>query len=81
MFFQNLVLGNNTQAVEWWANPPLNPYLKVHIFNYTNYKEFLSGEDKILKLQDYGPLVYTEKVSKIDIVFNENGTVSYKVIS
>lgn len=66
-------------AVEWWANPPLNPYLKVYIFNYTNYDAFIEGRDHKLILKEFGPITYTEKVEKTDIQFNENGTITYKV--
>lgn len=58
----------------------MNPLLRVHVFNYTNTERFLQGLDPKLKVEDIGPYVYMEKLEKTDVQFNEDGTISYKVI-
>ncbi|XP_059614955.1 uncharacterized protein LOC132260689 [Phlebotomus argentipes] len=73
-----LVLKENTLAAEWWANPPLHSYLKVYVFNYTNVDRFLVGTDKKLHVEEVGPYVYYEKLTKEHIVFNGNNTISYR---
>ncbi|XP_055687525.1 scavenger receptor class B member 1-like [Lutzomyia longipalpis] len=73
-----LVLRENTLAAEWWANPPLHSYLKVYIFNYTNVDRFNDGTDEKLVVEEIGPYVYYEKLTKEDIVFNDNNTISYR---
>lgn len=77
--FQSLVLAKNSTAYKYFINPPLNPQLRVHIFNYTNAERFLEGKDKKLILKDVGPYVYTERTQKVDVVYNDNNTISYRV--
>ncbi|XP_058123242.1 scavenger receptor class B member 1-like [Anopheles ziemanni] len=75
---ENLILRPNATATEWWAKPPVYPLLKVHIFNYTNTKEFLAGVDSKLKVKDLGPYVYKETAEKRNVVHNTDGTISYR---
>lgn len=63
--------------LEWWRNPPINLYVSVTLFNFTNSKEFLSGEDTKLKLEEVGPIIYAETVTQKDIVWHENSTMSF----
>lgn len=78
--FKSLVLSRNSTALKYFIKPPLNPQLRVHIFNYTNTERFLQGIDKKLIVQDIGPYVYTEKVEKVNVTYNDNNTISYRVI-
>lgn len=77
---QNLILSNGSQAIKLWQEPPVDPYLRIHIFNYTNTERWLKGEDEKLHVEDVGPYVYKEKFEKVDLQFNDNFTISYKVI-
>lgn len=77
--FQSLVLAKNSTAYEYFIKPPLNPQLRVHIFNYTNTDRFLAGLDDKLHVNDVGPYVYTEKAQKVNVVYNDNNTISYRV--
>lgn len=69
----------NSTAVKWWKTPPLDPELRIHLFNYTNADRFLKGQDKKLIVEDLGPYVYIEKFEKVNVTFNDNYTISYKV--
>uniref|UniRef100_A0A182J7A1 Scavenger receptor class B n=1 Tax=Anopheles atroparvus TaxID=41427 RepID=A0A182J7A1_ANOAO len=75
---ENLILRQNATSTNWWAKPPVFPLLKVHIFNYTNTKEFLAGVDSKLKVKDLGPYVYKETAEKINVTHNPDGTISYR---
>lgn len=75
-FVQNLVLSNKSSAFEWWLDPPLKTYLKVHIFNYTNIPEYMNYNDNKLKVEDLGPFVYEEIVDKYNLKL-ENSTLTY----
>lgn len=70
-YTSQLVLSNNSLAAKWWMHPPINPHLKVHIFNYTNVDRYVKGLDKKLKLEDLGPYVYAENSTKVNVVFNK----------
>lgn len=76
---QSLILAKNSTAFHYFVNPPLNPQLRVHIFNYTNTERFLRGDDKKLIVKDVGPYVYTERTKKVNVVYNDNNTISYQV--
>lgn len=76
---QNLVYAKNSTALKYFIKPPLDPLLKVHIFNYTNADRFIEGLDDKLIVEDIGPLTYVEKVEKVDVVYNDNNTISYRV--
>lgn len=53
-----MVLKNNSMSHTLWKNPPVQPLMKVHIFNYTNIKEYMSGNETKLKVTDIGPYTY-----------------------
>lgn len=73
------MLEKNSTALHYFIHPPLNPQLRVHIFNYTNTERFLNGIDDHLEVKDVGPFVYTEKTQKVEVVYNDNNTISYRV--
>lgn len=77
---QSLVLAKNSTALKFFTKPPLDPQLRVHIFNYTNAQRFLDGIDKKLIVKDVGPYVYTERAQKVNVTYNDNNTISYRVI-
>lgn len=79
LFLQKLVLAENSTAYEYFIKPPFNPQLHIHIFNYTNTERFLNGDDDKLKVEDIGPYIYTEKTQKVNVVYNKNNTISYRV--
>lgn len=49
----------------------------MYIFNVTNSVDFLNGNASTLTMEQVGPFVYQEKLIHTDIIFNENGTMSY----
>ncbi|XP_055537622.1 lysosome membrane protein 2 isoform X1 [Wyeomyia smithii] len=75
---EKLKLSYNSTAAEWWERPPVNPLLKVHVFNYTNTEEYIRGEATKLKVVDIGPYVYHETTEKVNVSYNGDGTITYK---
>lgn len=64
----------------WWKTPEPEVLLNIYIFNITNSAEFISGEDKKLKLQEIGPITFQEVLEHKDIEFHSgNSTLSYTV--
>ena len=55
-----------------WANPPVNPVMKIYFFNLTNQEAFLSGREKP-RVEKIGPYVYTETIKKVDVSFDDDG--------
>lgn len=88
IFSQNLIdalissdlpLQQNSRSFEHWRKPPVMPLLKIYLFNVANSNEFLAGEEK-LRLVEVGPYVYRQVVEKKNIVWHQNGTISYTIL-
>lgn len=58
---------------------PIQPLLKVHVFNYTNIEDFLSGRDSKIKLQDVGPYVYKQFGQRVNLEFYEDHKITFNV--
>nr|XP_049692814.1 scavenger receptor class B member 1 [Helicoverpa armigera] len=43
-----------------WENPTYEMFSEMWVYNYTNVQEYLSGEQKILKVQEVGPFMFQE---------------------
>ncbi|XP_043477908.1 scavenger receptor class B member 1-like isoform X1 [Leptopilina heterotoma] len=76
IFKYKVTFGEGGEIFELWRSPPVDLYLKVYLFNFTNHREFMSGEDKKMKLQEVGPYVYKELLEHGNVTFNDNGTLS-----
>lgn len=70
----------NSSTYDIWQDtnspdaPPL--YMNFHVFNITNPDEWLAGAKPVLV--DIGPYAYVQHRVKLNVTFNENGTlVSY----
>lgn len=76
---QNLILKNNTKSMEWWQDSPIQPLLKIHIFNYSNIDEVLNGKEKKIKVQDIGPYVYKEFGKRVNLSFTDDNKITFYV--
>ncbi|EDV42341.1 uncharacterized protein Dana_GF17933, isoform A [Drosophila ananassae] len=73
-----LTLRPGTLMYALWLFPPLDVYINVYIFNYTNVEEFMSGRATKLKVEEVGPYVYKEVLSNHNVTQNEaNNTITY----
>lgn len=75
---KEVALRDGGQTFGWWRLPPVNPQMHVYIYNVTNADDFLNNGDKPA-LQELGPYVYVERWEKVEVKFNNNDTVSYKM--
>lgn len=75
---KQIALKDGGRTYGWWKAPPVIPRLHVYIYNVTNADEFLNNGEKPV-LDELGPYVYSQHWEKVEIKFNENDTVSYKI--
>ncbi|XP_073847782.1 lysosome membrane protein 2 isoform X2 [Musca autumnalis] len=77
---ENLILSKDSETTKSWIdpNPKFDTLLKVHIFNYTNIKDYLEERADKIKVEDIGPLVYKEHTVKVNVVHNDNYTVTFR---
>ncbi|KAI8433337.1 hypothetical protein MSG28_015382 [Choristoneura fumiferana] len=74
--WRELVLRPGSMTFEWWARPPVRPFVKVYVYNVTNADEFLNNGSKPV-LDELGPYIYEQDWEKVNITDNENGTLSF----
>ncbi|XP_037042329.1 protein peste-like isoform X2 [Bradysia coprophila] len=76
---KEIKLGPNTRSYDVWKTPPIPMYLDIYLFNWTNPSGF-SEEEPFPKpiLQQIGPYRFLEKTDKVDVVWNQNLTVSFR---
>lgn len=68
----------NTLLYKLWLHPPLEVYITVYMFNYTNVDAFIEGTDAKMKVEEVGPYVYQEVLTNHNITLNEaNNTITY----
>uniref|UniRef100_T1PF54 CD36 family protein n=1 Tax=Musca domestica TaxID=7370 RepID=T1PF54_MUSDO len=77
---ENLILSKDSETTKSWIdpNPKYDTFLKVHIFNYTNIKDYLEYKADKIKVEDIGPLIYKEHTTKVNVVHNDNYTVTFR---
>lgn len=74
---QFVTITQGSSSYNMWQNPPVKPYVSIYPFNYTNIDNVLNyGHTPIVN--ELGPFVYKETVERINVEFNENGTVTYQ---
>ncbi|XP_055385342.1 lysosome membrane protein 2-like [Condylostylus longicornis] len=66
--------------MEDWKNPKHIPRIYVHVYTIENPYNFKEGIDKKLKLKQLGPIVYGYKAQQKDVVFEDDGTLSYTTV-
>ncbi|KAF5276711.1 hypothetical protein FQR65_LT16238 [Abscondita terminalis] len=74
----NLILSNASATYPIWKGPLIKTYVKVHVFNYTNVREYESRLHRKLRVEEVGPYVYEETLERVNVHFHQNGTVSYQ---
>lgn len=73
---QTVIISNSSELYDVWSEPPLPIYMQFYMFNLTNPDEVKQGRRPYVV--QIGPYTYQEKRKKFNIVFNENGTVTYQ---
>ena len=48
----------NSAIYDIWLEPPVQPLMKLRVFNVTNLKAWLAGKDEVMAVQEVGPFVY-----------------------
>ncbi|KAJ3643118.1 hypothetical protein Zmor_025850 [Zophobas morio] len=73
----NMVLTKTSHTFELWKKFPHSFPIDFYFFNWTN-PEDVYNETVKLKFNQMGPYKFLETKEKSDIVWNDNGTVSFK---
>lgn len=71
-----LPLTADSDQVSSWEVPPVPIYLQFWLWECVNVKEVLLGAKP--SIRERGPFTYRENRTKIEVAFNDNGTVTYR---
>uniref|UniRef100_A0A8C4PYY2 Scavenger receptor class B, member 2a n=2 Tax=Eptatretus burgeri TaxID=7764 RepID=A0A8C4PYY2_EPTBU len=75
---QRMVLKPNSKAFKNWKEIPAMVEFEVYLFHCVNPREVLAGERPVL--QQRGPYTYRERLSRQNVIFHENNTVSATLV-
>ncbi|XP_975231.1 protein croquemort isoform X2 [Tribolium castaneum] len=73
----NMVLMPTSHAFDIWRKFPTAFPIDFYFFNWTNPEDVYNSSVK-MKFREMGPYRYSETKEKADIVWNKNGTVSFR---
>ena len=71
MVNQSLVMSPTSDLFKLWKDPPVQPEMRVYLFNLTNIEEWMNGSVEKLHAEEVGPYVYQEIWTKKNITFHE----------
>ncbi|KAF2902255.1 hypothetical protein ILUMI_03930 [Ignelater luminosus] len=74
-----LILTNHSRSYELWKETPIPMYLSLYLFNWTNAGQVLQSKWAVKpELQECGPYVFSEHHIRVNLLWNDNGTVTYQ---
>ncbi|XP_035216630.1 protein croquemort-like isoform X1 [Stegodyphus dumicola] len=76
---KRLVINEDSDSYKYWKDVPVPIYIHFYFFNITNPQEIWDLTSKPV-LEEVGPYTFREAREKVNITWNNNGTVSYKQI-
>ncbi|CAK1540787.1 unnamed protein product [Leptosia nina] len=73
-----MILSEGSTSFYIWRDIPIPMYLECFLFNITNAEDIRSGKNVSIQVQQVGPYVFKEIRKKVNITWNDNGTVTYR---
>lgn len=73
--FKSIKLDPSTDYYKQWVDPPIDVYFNFYLFNLKNPQDFQFGIRPAV--EQVGPFVFREYITKHDIVDNLNYTLTY----
>jgi len=78
IYKSNLVLAPGSASFPMWRQLPVPMLASIYLFKVKNPEAVSGGARPVV--EEVGPYVFTEQHTKTGIVWNDNGTVTYKQI-
>ena len=66
-----MVVSPDSDIYLLWKKPPVNPEMKIYLFNMTNLEAWMNGTQPKLRVEEVGPFVYRETWRKKNITFHQ----------
>ncbi|BES94273.1 Scavenger receptor [Nesidiocoris tenuis] len=75
LMYKNLKLAPGSKSFQHWKETPVPMYIDIYFHNWTNPQEVYTATPHFNQM---GPYRFYEKRTKVKLVWNDNGTVSYR---
>ncbi|XP_069695610.1 protein peste-like [Periplaneta americana] len=75
---KQLALSQSSPLFEIWRAPPFGLVMNAFMFNLTNPHQFFDKDFKP-EFEELGPYCLTERNEKVNVVWNDNYTVTYEI--
>ena len=77
-----LALTPGSKMLHMWSNPPVDPVMRVYIYNFTNLPQYLAGESPAPEVSEVGPFTYGATHEKrVEGWDRDRGTVTFRTRS
>lgn len=76
---KQLVLSDGSKSFNLWKETPIPMFIDFYMFNWTNPEESLNKHE-LPHFVEIGPYVFREEHQKVNMDWNNNGTVTFKQI-
>ena len=76
----HVALTQDSLMFKLWSEPPVDPIMNVHVYNFTNLAAFLAGDVELPAVDEIGPFVYRATHEK-DIQGWSDGQVTFRTRS
>ncbi|XP_012526163.1 protein croquemort isoform X1 [Monomorium pharaonis] len=77
IFVKILTLTKTSFTFDLWVKTPIPMYFKFYMFNWTNPDQFYASSNVKPHFQEMGPYVFREVDTKLNLIWNNNGTVTF----
>lgn len=76
-----MALTSTSTTFGMWEETPIPMYVEIYLFNCTNAEKFQEDPQNIKpEYSEMGPYVFSEHHTKVDLSWNDNGTVTFRQI-
>lgn len=75
LMYKELKLSPGSKSFQHWEETPVPMYIDIYFHNWTNPEKILTEKPMFMEM---GPYRFYEKRTKVNLTWNENGTVSYR---
>ncbi|XP_052899490.1 protein croquemort-like [Anopheles moucheti] len=72
---KEFVLEPGTEVYDNWIDPPIDMYLEIFLWNWTNAENYLTEKPH---LEQLGPYTFLERHERVNLVWNNNDTLTFQ---
>ncbi|XP_058057109.1 protein croquemort-like [Anopheles bellator] len=75
---KEFVMEPGTQVYDNWIDPPIDMYLELYLWNWTNAEDYRQVGDYKPHLEQLGPYTFVERHERVNLQWNDNDTLTFQ---